>query len=90
MAPATEITIMVSRTVSWREGQVTRRNSEIVSPTKRKLKALRATCVLALPDAPEFLAINYLTSRWSVWIRHLGQYFFSSSRSGVLRLFFEL
>jgi hypothetical protein len=32
----------------------------------------------------------YLVSRCMVWLRHLGQYFFSSKRAWSLRRFFSL
>lgn len=34
------------------------------------------------------LAVVYFTSRWTVCFRSLGQYFFSSSRPGLVFLFF--
>jgi len=56
-AVATEMTMMDSRMVSSRAGQVTLRSSDATSPKYRKLNALRAAPVASLPGASEDLAI---------------------------------
>ncbi len=66
-APATAITMIDSRTVSSRVGQVTRRSSAIVSPTKRALNTRRLASAVAREVALVFLATDcYRTSLWSL------------------------
>ncbi len=78
IVPDTASTIRVSLMVSWRVGQVTRRNSAMISPTDLRLMARRAASEPSRRWTLGFLAMPlYLTSRCTTCVRHLGQYFFS-------------
>ena len=87
-AIATAMTMIDRRTVSWRDGQVTRRNSANASEKYRKVRARRAASGLMRLAELEILAHRrYRTSRCILCDRHLGQNFFSSRRSGSFRRF---
>jgi hypothetical protein len=75
--------------VSFRVGQVTRRNSDTISPTNLKLSALRVAPAPSRRGMPMLRAKGYLTSLCRTWARHLGQYFFNSRRCVSLRRFLE-
>jgi hypothetical protein len=87
------ITITVKRVASCLEGHETFRSSE-----KTSLKNLKIENP-AVPETPgpdvlragvRANSVPYLFSRNSVTLRSTGQNFFSSIRSGVLRLFFSV
>lgn len=86
------ITSTVSRVATCLVGHVTFRSSPYISPKNLKIEKPEdpATPGPDLPRAAERAnSDSYLFSRNTWALRHTGQNFFNSIRSGVLRLFFS-
>jgi len=84
MLTETASTMRVSLAASRGVGQTAFRSSATVSVTNLKREGF--FCAGALVSLG--MESGYFTSRWAVWARQRGQYFFSSSLAESFFLFF--